>query len=207
MKKLFFILLILLQVKITTAQNVGINTTGAAPNASAMLDVESTNKGFLTPRMTTAQRLSIATPANGLMVFDTDLRCHYIYSTATTSWKSLCDNEITYGESTTVYTGTTTFLRTLNVTTTAATDQVILEAEFDYAKNANTSYVALCIFRNGVRIHEIAKYSVANADNSIKATWVDVPGTGTHTYELRYYTGNGGMSFIYGHNLLAIIEK
>jgi hypothetical protein len=54
-----------------SAQNVAINSTGAAPNASAMLDVSSTTMGFLMPRMTTAQRTAIAAPATGLKVYDT----------------------------------------------------------------------------------------------------------------------------------------
>ena len=52
------------------AQNVGIGTT--APNASALLDLTSTAKGALLPRMTSAQRATIATPATGLVVFQTD---------------------------------------------------------------------------------------------------------------------------------------
>lgn len=55
------------------AQNVGINATGAAPDASAMLDVVSTTRGALIPRMTTAQRTAIAAPATGLFVYDTTL--------------------------------------------------------------------------------------------------------------------------------------
>lgn len=55
------------------AQNVAINATGAAPDASAMLDVSSTSAGMLIPRMTTAQRTAIATPATGLLVYDTTL--------------------------------------------------------------------------------------------------------------------------------------
>jgi hypothetical protein len=50
-------------------QSVGIGTS--APNASAQLDVVSTTKGFLMPRMTSAQRTAIATPATGLMVYET----------------------------------------------------------------------------------------------------------------------------------------
>ncbi|MEY3499807.1 MAG: hypothetical protein RL308_1476, partial [Bacteroidota bacterium] len=46
--------------------------TGAVPNASAALDVDSTTKGFLPPRMTNAQRTAIASPAVGLMVYCTD---------------------------------------------------------------------------------------------------------------------------------------
>lgn len=52
---------------------VGINTNN--PNASAALDIESTNKGILIPRMTTAQKTAISTPAEGLIVYDTTLKC------------------------------------------------------------------------------------------------------------------------------------
>ncbi|MEI7525869.1 MAG: FISUMP domain-containing protein [Mariniphaga sp.] len=54
------------------SQNVGINADGTPPGNSAMLDVKSTSKGFLLPRMTQAQRDAIASPENGLMVFCTD---------------------------------------------------------------------------------------------------------------------------------------
>lgn len=53
------------------SQNVAINATGAAPAASAMLDITSTTSGLLIPRMTTAQRTAIAAPATGLKVYDT----------------------------------------------------------------------------------------------------------------------------------------
>ena len=51
------------------AQSVGIGTT--IPATSAQLDVSSTTKGFLPPRMTTAQRDAIASPAAGLIIFNT----------------------------------------------------------------------------------------------------------------------------------------
>ncbi len=54
------------------AQNVAINNAGSTADASAILDVSSTSKGLLIPRMTQAQRLAIANPANGLMVYQTD---------------------------------------------------------------------------------------------------------------------------------------
>ena len=50
-------------------QSVGINNNGSSPDGSAMLDVSSTTKGFLLPRMTQAQRNAIPTPANGLLVW------------------------------------------------------------------------------------------------------------------------------------------
>lgn len=52
-------------------QNVAINATGAAPVASAMLDITSTTSGLLMPRMTSVQRVAIASPATGLKVYDT----------------------------------------------------------------------------------------------------------------------------------------
>jgi hypothetical protein len=57
---------------------VGIGTT--SPNASAVLDVESVNKGFLPPRMTTGQRNAITTPAEGLTIYNTDLKCLDTYN-------------------------------------------------------------------------------------------------------------------------------
>lgn len=55
----------------TMAQSTAINTTGAVAAPSALLDITSTNRGLLIPRMTEAQRLAIPTPAanNGLWVY------------------------------------------------------------------------------------------------------------------------------------------
>ncbi|MBK7172754.1 MAG: hypothetical protein IPH84_05885 [Bacteroidales bacterium] len=57
---------------------------------SAMLDVKSTNKGMLVPRMTSAQRTAIAGPATGLLVYQSDgVGGFYFYNG--TSWVSLTD--------------------------------------------------------------------------------------------------------------------
>lgn len=48
---------------------VGVGTT--TPSSSAAVDVTSTTKGFLPPRMTTAQRNAIASPTKGLLIFNT----------------------------------------------------------------------------------------------------------------------------------------
>ncbi|MCB9336651.1 MAG: tail fiber domain-containing protein [Lewinellaceae bacterium] len=57
--------------------NVGIGTT--TPDPSAALDVQSTDKGVLIPRMTTAQREAIASPATGLKVYDTDEKSFFYW--------------------------------------------------------------------------------------------------------------------------------
>jgi uncharacterized protein (TIGR02145 family) len=61
---------IILSPLLSLAQNVGIGTS--TPAASAQLDVSSTTKGFLLPRMTAAQRSAISSPTNGLLVYQTD---------------------------------------------------------------------------------------------------------------------------------------
>jgi len=64
-----------------TNGNAGINTT--TPNASAQLDITSTTRGFLPPRMTTTQKNAITSPAAGLVVYDstTNKLCCYNGST------------------------------------------------------------------------------------------------------------------------------
>lgn len=56
-------------ISVSHAQSFAINTDGSAAHNSALLDVKSTAKGMLVPRMTKAQRDAIAAPANGLMVY------------------------------------------------------------------------------------------------------------------------------------------
>lgn len=51
------------------AQSLAVNTSGAAADNSAILDVSSTGKGMLVPRMSKAQKSAIASPATGLLVF------------------------------------------------------------------------------------------------------------------------------------------
>jgi len=78
-----FILLLLTGAGINKAfaQNVGINTV--TPNASAMLDVVSTNSGILVPRITMAQRDAIVTPATSLLIYQTDNTPGYYYNSGT----------------------------------------------------------------------------------------------------------------------------
>lgn len=85
----YFALLFFFVSFLANAQ-IGIGTT--TPNASSVLDVTSTTQGMLTPRMTTIQRNAIATPADGLIVYDTDLKGFYYYSTGTATWIALVNS-------------------------------------------------------------------------------------------------------------------
>lgn len=68
------------------AQNVGINSNGANPDASAMLDIVSTNKGVLIPRLTSAQISSMGSVTNGMLVFNTDLNDFVFYNQGDAKW-------------------------------------------------------------------------------------------------------------------------
>jgi hypothetical protein len=78
-QKIFLIYSVLLYIGMFSVgyaqKGVAVNGTGAEPHPSSLLDIESTQKGFLPPRMTTAQRDQIASPANGLVIFNTDTDC------------------------------------------------------------------------------------------------------------------------------------
>ncbi|WP_312345052.1 hypothetical protein [Chryseobacterium binzhouense] len=78
---------LLLVLSLTLNAQVGIGTS--TPDASSLLDLNSTSKGLLTPRMTTTQRNAIVSPADGLMVYDTTLKVFYYYAASTSSWSPM----------------------------------------------------------------------------------------------------------------------
>jgi hypothetical protein len=61
------------------SQSVGVNNSGAAADSTAMLDVSSTTKGLLIPRMTAQQRTAIVTPATGLLIYQTNGDAGFYY--------------------------------------------------------------------------------------------------------------------------------
>jgi hypothetical protein len=70
------------------AQSLAINTDGSTANSSALLDVKSTTKGLLIPRMDSLQRAAIATPATGLLVYQTNKDTGF-YHFDGTGWQQL----------------------------------------------------------------------------------------------------------------------
>jgi len=77
---------------ITSNAQTGIGTL--TPDASAQLDVTSNTKGILVPRMTSDQRTGIATPADGLLVYDTDTQGFWYHKTGT-GWTELSSSTLT----------------------------------------------------------------------------------------------------------------
>jgi len=63
-----------------------VDLAGVGANISSVIEIKSTNRGFLPPRMTTTQKNAIGTPAAGLMVYDTTLNKLCVYTTA---WETI----------------------------------------------------------------------------------------------------------------------
>ena len=83
----------------SASAQVGIGTT--TPHTSSVLDVTSTTAGFLPPRLSTTERDAIASPSQGLIIFNTDSQCLDVYNATLGVWKSNCGDQ---ASSTGVYT-------------------------------------------------------------------------------------------------------
>lgn len=87
----FSLLLIAVPVR---SQSVAINTDGSTAHASAMLEIKSSTKGLLIPRLTKTERNAIGSPATGLMIFQTgpdSIGFHY-YNGSSWSWITSSSN-------------------------------------------------------------------------------------------------------------------
>jgi len=89
MKKTAYLIILLCCGYYYSAAQVGIGTT--TPDTSSILDVESTDKGVLVPRLTTAQINAVTTPATGLLVYNADLNeFQFNYGTSgTPNWLNI----------------------------------------------------------------------------------------------------------------------
>ena len=97
-RKINLLLLLIVSVYSVNAQNIGINSTGAAADASAALDVTSANKGVLLPRVAltgTGDVTTVSSPATSLLVYNTvsvsDVTPGYYYYNGTV-WVKLTDS-------------------------------------------------------------------------------------------------------------------
>lgn len=91
MKKCVFLILIAI-IPCGSFSQVAISSNGANPDPSSILDLSSSNRGLLFPRMTTAQRDAITSPARGLLIYNTTTRCleMYEYDIWQSIWCAIC---------------------------------------------------------------------------------------------------------------------
>jgi len=135
------------------AQSVGINSDGSTPETSAMLDVKSTDKGFLAPRMTVAQRDAMPAKTAGLLIYQTDSTPGYYYYSGSAWLKldaGLTASQWTSGTGNISYSGgnvgvgTTTPLSKLDIRGLASASGLALNMNFDGAtwRQVTTGYGA-----------------------------------------------------------------
>ncbi len=89
--KIYVVLLFILSfsLKGQTPNSVGIGTTN--PNNSSILHLESSNQGFLMPRLTTAQISAISAPTVGLIVYNKQDQCYWYKHPI--GWKRICNTD------------------------------------------------------------------------------------------------------------------
>ncbi len=76
-------------MSLTSAAQVKIGSPAGAPDPKAVLELSDTARGFLLPRMTQAQMSAIATPPNGLMVYNSSTNSTYQYYQPTAQWRPM----------------------------------------------------------------------------------------------------------------------
>ncbi len=91
LKIIITLCLLLTTYYLSTAQ-IAINTDGTDPDASAMLEIKSSEKGLLIPRMSETERDAISNPATGLLIFNTTDSCFNYYTGV--AWYKDCGREL-----------------------------------------------------------------------------------------------------------------
>ncbi len=116
MRVIISIIICFLIISNTSAQSFAINTDGSTANTSALLDIKSTGKGVLIPRMSKGQKNAIAAPATGLMVFQDapDSVGFYYYNGSAWLWLATANNTTDWA--TTGNAGTDTTLHFIGTT-------------------------------------------------------------------------------------------
>jgi hypothetical protein len=184
------IIVLLALLTSTTYSQVGVNV--AVPDTSAELEILSTNKGFIIPRMTQDQRTAIASPANGLMVFQTTAPIGLFYYNVST-WIQLSTWQLTGNTGTN---NTTNKLGTTDlnpvILTTEGTEKMRIDANGNVGIGTNNPTLSLDVlgtFRLEDGTQGAGKILTSNANGSIK--WENSSALGFSGWSL---TGNSGMS-------------
>lgn len=189
-KTLFFLLLCL--ATIAQAQ-VGIGTE--TPNASAILDVSSTTRGLLLPRMTTIQRDAIASPSAGLVIFNTTSNCLNMFTGVI--WNELC------GTATQGLIATLSCTPTDNGTLTANTAASSVSSVFSYTGGNNLTHNGQTVTSTGVTglTATLTSGTMSSAGGTLTYNITGTPsGSGTASFAINI----GGRTCTLNRTVLAV---
>jgi len=132
-------------------QNVGIGANTFTPDNSALLELQSTNRGLLLPRMTTAQRDAISNPAQSLLIFNTTTKCFetYVVNVWRAVWCDFTCGTVTYDGVTynTVQIGNQCWFKE-NLRTTKYNDGTSITNITNNSTWASTTSGAYCCYSN-----------------------------------------------------------
>ncbi len=196
--KSLFLISFILSTTLGFSQSVGINDDNSNPDGSAILDVKSTSKGLLIPRLTATQRTAIATPATSLLVFDSDSTAFFFYNGS--AWEKVGSGTVSTGNQTLSLAGTTLSIQNGNSVDLATiqdgtgTDAQILSTRNDSLFVTNvTSGVSLSKYLDNTDAQQLS-FNNATGELSLSGgNTIILPATsggdnwGTQTVQ----TGNG----------------
>ena len=124
---------LLLLINLSVNAQVLISESSGNPNASAMLEIQSDSRGILIPRLTTEQRNLISSPAEGLLVYDSDLQSFFIYgkkADETVGWYNISDHSSIWSRSDTmVYLSQSNY--NVGIGTTTPDRKLVIQANND----------------------------------------------------------------------------
>lgn len=199
LKRALLVFILLSFTQWDTFSQVGIGTT--TPDASSALEITSTTSGLLTPRMTTAQRTGISSPAVGLLVFDITENAFYYYNGG--SWvrfegarnnykliKSAADlsDELTAGGGTSYQLSTNTFYE-INGT-------IVLSFPIDL----NEAYIAGLDTNEDVLVHTGGTIFSGSAGGSIRNLTLVAAGVGGKIFDI---TGTNTETLVIQNSIIA----
>lgn len=172
---------------VANAQNIGINVNGAAPNVSALLDIDASalpvngKLGLLIPRMATAERTAIATPATGLLVYDTSLNAFWYFNG--TVWTPIgvqVEVDPTW-DGAADFTGATWRSGNVGIGTTAA-------------PNSKLQVVGRVFIDNSANVHALAGNPALTADGALGEDILRIRDVGANNRLLVNSAGHVGIS-------------
>ncbi len=212
MKKLFSLLFFFLPV-LLFAQSVAINTDGSLAETTAILDIKSNSKGLLIPRMTSAERTGIISPAIGLTVFDSETYSFWTYrGDVMGGWVELLHSLDKHWDRTGSHIFTTNGSGNVGIGTSSPTEKLTINATNPAIRflNANTEKGFLQADGNDLKLGTYNSnttgnifFNIRGINRMIVTSDGDI-GVGISTPVGRFQIGTGSVASLVSHGYLML---